>query len=432
MKRSVSEYLSRGGTSLVTPKGMGDLLPPEAAERRALSRSVLRSFELAGYELVTPPVFEHADVVARGNDSVEDRDLLRFVEPESGEVAVLRPDITPQVARIVATQLPDRPPPYRLCYEGRVFRRRSGRARSHRQITQAGLECIGLPGVAADTEVVSLAARALESVGLQEFRIELSDIRLVRSLLLQVPDEARASATAAVAQKDGALLETILHNAGAGKTIGRRLCSLIDAYGDRAVLRDARRRFRWDVAKDALDGLAALTDRLEALGLSERIGFDLADTRGLAYYTGVHFTLLAHGPGEALGAGGRYDNLLSNFEMDAPATGFALDLRNLQWTLRNAGIAGPNDHPLRLVVGGGGSAALDVCDRLRAAGIVAATLETTNAKACLAFARAWGYDAALVLSRGKARLTRASDDSTHGLGAGDLADPERVRTLCRG
>src|SRR5438045_7450035 len=78
----------REGAPLVTPEGMGDLLPPEAAARRALALRVLRSFELRGYELVTPPIFEHAEVVQRGNDALENRDLLRFVEPESGEIAV--------------------------------------------------------------------------------------------------------------------------------------------------------------------------------------------------------------------------------------------------------------------------------------------------------------------------------------------------------
>src|ERR1044071_6300687 len=169
----MSSPFLREGTPLVTPKGMGCLRPPEAAVRRALSLRVLHSFELHGYELVTPPVFEHAEVVERGNDTLDSRDLLRFVEPGSGEVAVLRPDITPQVARIVATRLTDHEPPFRLCYEGRVFRRQRGRARSHRQITQAGLECVGLPGVEGDTEVLSLASGACIAAGLTNFQIEL-------------------------------------------------------------------------------------------------------------------------------------------------------------------------------------------------------------------------------------------------------------------
>src|SRR6185503_11795468 len=136
-----------------------------------LCARVMQTFEVRGYELVTPPVFEHADVMARGNGALESRDLLRFVEPESGEVAVLRPDITPQIARIVATQLWHRPLPIRLCYEGRVFRRQRGRARNHRQISQAGVECIGLGEVEGDTEVLALAIRACEAAGLRAFRV---------------------------------------------------------------------------------------------------------------------------------------------------------------------------------------------------------------------------------------------------------------------
>ena len=64
---------------------------------------------------------------------------VRFVEPDSGEVALLRPDITPQIARIVATRLQDRPAPWRLCYEGTIVRRRRGRARKQRQVLQCGI-----------------------------------------------------------------------------------------------------------------------------------------------------------------------------------------------------------------------------------------------------------------------------------------------------
>ena len=77
-------------SSLRTPKGMGDLLPPEAEERRTLTRLVINRFELSGYDLIITPLFEHAEVVERGTDELDPRDLLRFVEPESGEVAVLR------------------------------------------------------------------------------------------------------------------------------------------------------------------------------------------------------------------------------------------------------------------------------------------------------------------------------------------------------
>ena len=113
---------------------MRDLLPEEARRRRVLGRRVLAHFALHGYQLVTPPAFEFAEVLERGLGTLDPSDVLRFVEPESGEVAALRPDMTPQIARMVATRLEHEPRPIRLCYEGTVVRRRQGRARRHRQV----------------------------------------------------------------------------------------------------------------------------------------------------------------------------------------------------------------------------------------------------------------------------------------------------------
>src|SRR5712691_2241336 len=154
------------------PAGMRDLLPPEAAQRRRLSRRLLDHFALHGYDLVTPPAFELAEVLERGLGTLDPRDVLRFVEPESGEVAALRPDVTPQIARMIATRLRDRPPPFRLSYEGTVLRRTSGRARKSRQIAQVGVELAGLGDAEGDLEVLELAADALRACGLQRFTID--------------------------------------------------------------------------------------------------------------------------------------------------------------------------------------------------------------------------------------------------------------------
>src|ERR1700722_20128314 len=155
------------------PAGMRDLLPEEAAARRSLARQMLDRFALHGYALVTLPVFEFAEVLERGLGTLDPGDVLRFVEPESGEVAALRPDMTPQIARVIATRLRDRPPPVRLAYEGTVVRRRSGRARKHRQIPQVGVELVGVAGPGGDLELLALAAFAMRAAGLREFTLDL-------------------------------------------------------------------------------------------------------------------------------------------------------------------------------------------------------------------------------------------------------------------
>src|SRR4051794_40733084 len=169
----MSEHGSRSALAHPLPAGMRDLLPQEARRRRGLARAVLEHFALPGYHLVTPPAVELAEGLERGLGAGDPSDLLRFVEPESGEVAAFRPDMTPQIARMVATRLAREPAPIRLCYEGTIVRRRQGRARRHRQVPQAGVELYSAPPTAGDLEGLRLAASVVRAVGPFPFVLDL-------------------------------------------------------------------------------------------------------------------------------------------------------------------------------------------------------------------------------------------------------------------
>lgn len=413
-QRAFSEHLTRSTSTLQTPKGMGDLLPPAAAAGRGLSDALLGTLGLAGYALVKPPLFEHASIVERGNETVDPRDLLRFVEPESGEVAVLRPDITPQVARIVATRLADHPGPFRLCYEGRVLRRRRGRARKHQQMTQVGVECIGIGSPTGDVEVIALASEACTAVGLKEHHIELGEATLIGSVLAEVPEDLRGRVSELMAVKDAAALRSLRRDPRIAKRSVDQLLVLLDHVGEaEPVLKSARRRFRSDHAKQALSNLQTVVSRLQTLDVTGTMGLDLAETRGLGYYTGVSFQVLATGPGEALCSGGRYDNLLARFGAAQPATGFALDVGNLQWALREAGRSFRAPGPARiLLVAKDDDEADRIARDMRRSGVGAVPAPDRAPKRALAFARAWGYDAVLVCRGRRPTATRTGDEAT--------------------
>src|SRR5437879_4983217 len=97
-------------------------MPRAAAIRTDLARELGSVFEAWGYRRVITPVFEHAEVLERGLGAGARAAAIRFVEPGTGEVVALRPDITPQIARLVATRMADVPGPIRLSYEGAVYR----------------------------------------------------------------------------------------------------------------------------------------------------------------------------------------------------------------------------------------------------------------------------------------------------------------------
>ena len=316
---------------------MRDILPPEAGRRRRLSRRLLDHFALHGYDLVTPPAFELADVLERGLGTLDPRDVLRFVEPESGEVAALRPDMTPQIARIAATRLADKPLPMRLCYEGTVMRRRQERARKHRQIPQAGVELLGVAGPEGDIELLNLAVGSARAAGLSDFVLDLGHADIARAMMVGVPASLASAILDALAHKDVAVVRDLVGDAKLSPQQATAFCELPTLHGNGEVWKEAERVLAPTPAGPALRALRDLWDRAIAAGLEVVMRVDLGEVRGFAYYTGALFHLLADGPGEPFGSGGRYDDLLARFDTPMPAAGFGLDLDNLAWSLRLAG-----------------------------------------------------------------------------------------------
>ena len=136
-------------------------------------------------------------------------------------------------------------------------------------------------------------------------------------------------------------------------------------------------------------------------------------------------TLLAKGPGEPLGVGGRYDHLLERFGAAAPATGFAFDVDNVMWALTTAGITAGEGLPIRAVIGGGTDARRrNEAGLWRELGVRVSVLALRRADAARRYARAWSCDVLVWLERGGARVTRLQDGRTR-----RLSEPPDVELL---
>src|SRR5262249_33434177 len=139
-------------------------------------------------------------------------------------------------------------------------------------------------------------------------------------------------------------------------------------------------------AEAALHDLRALwTAARRDLGSTLRL--DLGEVRGFAYYTGAIFHLFAPGPGEPIGAGGRYDDLLGRFDADMPATGFALYLDSVAWAREAANIADPPSLSV-LVACASEERARPLLAALRRRGLPAVQHAPEGAAA---YAKAWGF-----------------------------------------
>jgi ATP phosphoribosyltransferase regulatory subunit len=329
------------------PPGVRDYLPVAAARRRGLAATAAAELERWGYRGIITPLYEYADVLARGMGSTAQ--AMRFVDPASGEVVALRPDLTPQVARIVATRMHDEPGPVRLYYQGSVVRLDGAR----REIFQIGVELVDAPQPGGDLEVVALAEATLGALGIAEAVVDLGHAAIVQSALagLGLDDAALAALHTALQRKDGAAVAALAARAHVSPSRRKLLAALPTLYGGPEVLERARALVEDAASLAAVDELALLCGRLAALGAPGRLSIDLGEVRGFDYYTGTRFALYADGAGGALASGGRYDGLVARYGRPARAVGFALDVDRTAELLKVRGVPAPRQSGGVLVAG---------------------------------------------------------------------------------
>ena len=394
---------------------MRDLLPPVARRQGELARRITRCFELHGYEIVTLPVFEYAEVLERGLGALDSDEVLRFVESESGEVVALRPDMTPQIARILATRLAELPGPARLCYHGSVMRRRRERARRHRQIFQAGVELLGLEGPAGDLEILRLASAGVRAAGLFSFVFDLGHARIAAALLETLPAESTGHLVEALAIKDQSEVSRRALAAGfSGRTL-TAISELCELHGGSEIWPRAEKLLTGTPAEPALRELRAIWDAVQSADLAPKLLVDLSETRNFAYYTGLMFQIHADGPGSPIGAGGRYDSLLGRFGTPRAAAGFALSLDHLAWALESIGRVDAEE--VRVLAVGASEALLA---GLRGVGVTCAAAPNSDP---LAYARAWRFSH--VLDVGSASLTSVADSKKKSV----LLEPQALASV---
>jgi ATP phosphoribosyltransferase regulatory subunit len=329
------------------PPGVRDYLPVAAARRRGLAGEAAAAVERWGYRGVITPVYEYADVLARGMGQAQ---AMRFVDPASGEVVALRPDLTPQVARLVATRMHDEPGPVRLYYQASVVRLDGGR----REIYQVGVELVDAPQPGGDLEILLLAEAVLDAVGVKDRTLDLGHAAIVRSAVtgpLGLSEEDAGALHRALLRKDRAAVAELAARAKLSVPHRRLVEALPTLYGGREVLERARPLVLDANAVAAIDELDALCGRLSSLGIKSQISIDLGEVRSFDYYTGTRFAAYAEGVGGALLSGGRYDALVARYGRPARAAGFALDVDRVAELQKVLGVAAPRVPDGALVAG---------------------------------------------------------------------------------
>ncbi|BAU57196.1 ATP phosphoribosyltransferase regulatory subunit [Halorhodospira halochloris] len=314
------------------PDGVDELLPPRAQQAEELRRRLLDLHRAWGYELIMPPFIEFLDALLTGTGGDLDLQTFKLTDQLSGRMLGVRPDITPQAARVDAHQL-RREGVTRLCYLGSVLQARGGGAAQSRNAVQLGAELYGHSGIESDLEVLSLMLETLRSAGVQDLHLDIGHVGIFQALSARAElDSADEAALFDLLQRKAAdEISTMLANSGVAAELNGMFCSLASLHGSPEVLELARAKLGGvdEGVDSALDELQQLLGSLATREPGINVCIDLGELRGYRYHTGIAFAAYTPGLSQEVARGGRYDGIGKAFGRPRPATGYSTDLKRL-------------------------------------------------------------------------------------------------------
>ncbi len=309
---------------LHTPEGVRDIYNGECRRKNKVQdtlHSVLQSY---GYDDIQTPTFEFFDVFSREVGTVPSKELYKFFDRE-GYTLVLRPDITPSIARAVAKYFTEEDMPVRLCYVANTFINHSDFQGRLKENTQLGAELIGDGSVEADAEIIALVVESLLKIGLTEFQVGVGHVDFFKSLLREsrLSEELELELRELISNKNIYGVRELLEPLPITVGLKEAFAAIPKLFGSVDILEKADACAVTEDAKRALERLKRIYELLTCYGYEKYITFDLGVVSKYKYYTGIIFQAYTYGTGDAVAKGGRYDTLMDHFGKPAPATGFA-------------------------------------------------------------------------------------------------------------
>ncbi|WP_457677743.1 ATP phosphoribosyltransferase regulatory subunit [Thermovibrio sp.] len=315
------------------PQGFKTLLPQDAVKRKELLNKLSTVIEAWGYEPLVPPTIEFLETFKAVDERLEELSF-KLVDRKTGRLMAVRPDFTPQVARVVASSFKDEEPPFRFYYWGSVFRDRG----NEREVNQLGIELIGVEEVEADAEVIGVVANCLKEVGIKSFQIDIGHGLFLEGVFEELGIEKVEEVKELLRHKDFSGLELFCEKEGIKEDRRKKLFKLLELYGKEEVLKEALGTFCNEKSRRAVKELLSVYEILKSYGFSDSLIFDLSEKKGMEYHTGITYEVFHPLLSSSLGAGGRYDQLIEKFGRALPATGIALNLDSLMKLLEKKGI----------------------------------------------------------------------------------------------
>ena len=311
-----------------TVRGMRDFLPEEAKMMKYIEGKARKIAELYGYkEIITPVLESYKLLAAKAGEEVRLR--MYAFKDLGGRMVALRPELTPSVARLVATTLRNEPRPFRLFCMGSLYRYDEPQQGRYREFWQSNFELMGSNKPEADAEIIMLTNSLMEAVGLKNCVFKVGHVGVLRGILSQEKVDEKTENTVMQLmdkkQYDGTL--KLVKGAGVSGECVATLRKLIGLKGGKIfeIIEKMKKYVKnYEKAVDAAENLQEIVKLVLESGCEIDMSANAGFSRGLEYYTGMIFEVYVPELDIALGGGGRYDRLIELFGGEpTPAVGIA-------------------------------------------------------------------------------------------------------------
>lgn len=330
---------------LHTPEGVRDIYNGECARKLVLQNRLRDVCTLYGYNNIQTPTIEFFDVFNKERGSVPSNELFKLFD-NYGNTLVLRPDMTPSIARAAAKYFEDNELPLKLCYSGNTFinvsKAYQGRLKEN---TTIGAELIGDASIDADFEIISMVIDCMKNSGLKEFQVEIGNVMFFKGLLSAagISGDNEEELINLIQDKNYFGEEELLDSMNIDKHIKDVLLAMPQLFGSVEVLSKAKELTDNSDCLAAIERLEKLYELLKITGYDQYISFDLGAISKHAYYTGIIFYAYTFGTGEPVISGGRYDKLIGQFGCDKASIGFSITVDSLMAAINRQNLDVPVD-----------------------------------------------------------------------------------------
>ena len=315
---------------LQTPDGVRDTYDVECKKKRKVMHELHHILELYSYHDIETPTFEFFDIFNRDKGSAPSNEMYKFFDRDNNTL-VLRPDITPSIARCVAKYYADEELPVRLCYTGNTYTNTLKLQGKLKEVTQIGAELVNDDSSAADAEIIATVIDCFNEIGISDFQIEIGQIDYFKGLVAEsgISEDEENQIKEYIHIKNFFGLEEYVDALDISESLKKAFVAFDSLFGGISMLDKAEGYVSNETSLEAVKRLRRVYAALECYGYQDHISFDLGMLDGYNYYTGIIFRGYTYGTGEPMIKGGRYNGLLKQFGKDAPSIGFAFTVEEL-------------------------------------------------------------------------------------------------------